>query len=700
MKRLSIQSKMILLLLAVSLGSIAVMAWLGYASARDALMQSARDRLQGVRVAKTTTLKTMLESLRDQVVSISDSKAVIEGMRAFRAAHGELVGVPPLSTAENARLDAFYKEYFVPELDKNVEGTPAVEQYLPTQPAERYLQYHYTAANPHPYGEKQNLGEAPGDGTSYGKAHAELHKLFARAVRIFGFQDMMLIDADSLDIIYTYEKSVDLGTNLLTGPYANTALGAKVREMRMQKDRDDFKIADFEAYRPNLGLPMGFAISPVFDGARMTGILALQFPIDNFNAVLTGNFNWEAEGMGRTGEIYLVGPDHTMRSRSRFMYSDPKKFIEGLRQSSVPTSLVNQIERQGSVICVLPVDSPSAAAALRGQSGIMETTDYRGEKVLSAYGPLELNSLRWAVLAEVDLAEAAAPARKFAKHTVIAASGLATLVTLLALVAAHFLIRPLRHLAEGARRLGEGDTGVRVAADSQDEFGTLGRVFNTMAENIGLQKEQLESQIRENQELLHNILPASAVAQRNEGDEKASRQFADVSVLFAEISGMEEFGAKAGEIKALSVLGDLIEAFDEAADQSGIEKVKTIGASYLAVCGLSVARPDHTRRVIQFAQEMERIICIFNRDQHAGLSLAVGINSGPVCGGVVGRRKFLYDLWGDTVSIAKKLATGKGSAIRVTGPVRDRMGGQFQFCGPVRVGSDAQSSVELWEVTG
>ena len=699
LNRLTIQSKMILLLLAVSLGSIAVMAWLGYASAREALMQSARDRLQGVRVAKTTTLKTMLESLRDQVVSISDSKAVIEGMRAFRAAHREL-GTAALGPQENAKLDAFYRDYFIPELDKNVEGTPAIEQYLPGRPSERYLQYHYTAANPHAYGEKQNLNEAIGDNSAYGQAHAELHKFFARAVRIFGFQDMMLIDADTLDIIYSYEKASELGTNLETGPYANTALGAKVREMRAQKDRDDFKIADFEAYRPNLGRPMGFALSPIFDGAQMTGILALQFPIDNFNTVLTGSFNWEAEGMGQSGEVYLVGPDGTMRSRSRFMYADPKNFVGALRQSNVSTSVVNQIERQGSVICVLPIGSPAAEAALRGQSGIMETTDYRGEKVLSAYGPLELNSLRWAVLAEVDLAEAEAPIHAFAKRMVIAASGLALLVTLLALIAAHLLTKPLRQLAEGARRLGAGETGVRVAVDSQDEFGELGRVFNEMAESIGLQKEKLETQVRENQELLHSILPASAVAQRQEGDEKANRQFADVSVLFGEIIGMEEFGAQAGEAKALSVLGDLIESFDEAAEKSGIEKVKTIGASYLAVCGLSVARPDHVRRIIQFAQDMSRIVGIFNRDQNAGLSLAVGINSGPVVGGVVGRRKFLYDLWGDTVAIAKRLAAGQGAAIRVTGPVRDRMGETFQFRGPIRLESPAKGNLELWEVTG
>jgi class 3 adenylate cyclase len=696
LNRLSIQSKMILLLLAVSLASIAVMSWIGYRTARQALMDATRDRLQGVRVAKTTTLKAMLESLRDQVVSISDSKAVIEGLRAFRTAHREL-GAATLTPEENDKLDAFYRDYFVPELDKNVTGTPVLEQYLPMRPAERYLQYHYTVANPNDYGSKQNLNEAPGDASAYGQTHADLHKFFARAVKIFGFQDMMLIDAETLDIIYSYEKTTELGTSLESGPYANTLLGAKVRGMRQQKDRDDFKIVDFEPYRPNFGRPMGFALSPVFDGAQMTGILALQFPIDTFNKVLTGDFKWKEEGMGQTGETYLVGPDGTMRSRSRFMVENAPGFVQTLRRSSVPSSVVDQIELQGNVLCALPVASDAAQGALNGQSGIMETTDYRGEKVLSAYGPLELDSLRWGVLAEMDVAEAEAPVRALARRVLIAAAALALGVTLAALIAAHLLTRPLRHLAEGARRLGAGENNVRVDVQSQDEFGDLARVFNEMSSSIETQKHKLEQQVHENQELLHSILPASAVAQRREGDERASREFADVTVLFAEILGMEEFSARAGESRALALLGDLIAAFDEAAEKSGIEKVKTIGGSYLAVCGLSVHRPDHARRVIQFAQEMTRIVGIFNRDESAGLSLAVGINSGPVVGGVVGRRKFLYDLWGDTVTIARKLASGEESAIRVTASVHERLGEQFTFRGPIK--TDGKPGAEAWEVT-
>ena len=697
LNRLSIQTKMILLLLAVSLSSIAVVAWNSYKSGRSALIRAAEDHLKGVQVAKTTTLKAMLDSLRDQVISMSDSHVTIDGMREFRAAYKSL-NAASLTPEQSEKLEGFYENDFLPKLAEQIDGEPVLEQYLPVKPAERYLQYHYLSNNPHPYGKKQDLEESESDQSSYGKIHETYHNAFERAVKIFGFEDVMLVDAESMEIVYSYQKTSEFATNLETGPYANTLMASKVRAMRGNNDRDDFKIADFEPYRPSLGKPMAFAVSPIFDGPQMIGLLVLQFPIDNFNKVLTGNFNWAEEGMGQTGETYLVGPDKTMRSRSRFMYEKPKDFVQLLRQSSVPTSVVVRIEKQGNVICAMPVESESVAAAFRGQKGIMVVNDYRGEETLSAYGPLELNSLRWAVITEKDLAEVEAPIHQLGRTVLIVASGMALAVTLLALMFSHLLTRPLRALTEGALRLGRGETDVKVRVKSRDEFGELGRVFNQMSENIKQQTERLEGQVRENQELLHSILPASAVAQRQEGDEKANREFADVSVLFAEIVGMEELGGKLGEAAALSSLGDLIEAFDEAAEESGIEKVKTIGGSYLAVCGLSVNRPDHVRRIIQFAQQMERIIGVYNRDEKAHLAISIGINSGPVVGGVVGRRKFLYDLWGDTVTIAKKLSAGNRTAIRVTSQIRERIGDQFNFGASHKFETEGKPAIEAWEV--
>ena len=693
----SIQTKMILLLLAVSLSSIAVVAWNSYQSSRAALISAAEDQLKGMQVAKTTTLSTMLQSLRDQVISMSDSHVAIEGMKAFREAYKNL-SAAALSPEQAQQLDGFYEKDFLPQLAEHLDGEPVLEQYLPAKPAERYLQYHYLSHNPHPYSEKQALEKSDSDPSPYAKAHEIFHPSFTRAVKIFGFEDVMLVDAESLDIVYSYQKTSEFATNLEVGPYANTLLASKVRLMRGNNDRDDFKIADFEPYRPSLGKPMGFAVSPIFDGPQMIGILVLQFPIDNFNKVLTGNFNWEAEGMGQTGESYLVGPDKTMRSRSRFMYANPAAFLQGLQQTSVPTAVVQRIEKQGHVMCTLPVDSASAAAALRGQKGIMVVNDYRGEKTLSAYGPLELDSLRWAVLTEKDLSEVEAPIHQMGRSVLIAASGAALAVTLIALLFSHWLIRPLLALTEGAQRLGRGETNVQVPATSRDEFGELARVFNQMSANIKTQTDQLDAQRRENQDLLHSILPASAVAQRQAGDAKATREFADVSVLFAEILGLESYGRQQGEVDALSALSNLIEAFDEAAEELGIEKIKTSGGSYLAVCGLSLTRPDSPRRTIQFARQLERIVEAFNRDAKAHLTISIGIHFGPVVGGVTGRRKFLYDLWGHTLAMAKTLSLTHRSGIRVTSLVRDRLGDQFNFGAAHQVETEGLPTIEAWDL--
>lgn len=676
--RLSIQSKMILLLLAVSLASIAVMAWIGYASAKQALTQAVRNQLQGVRVAKTTTLEAMLASLRDQVVAMSDAKVTIDGMRAFGQAHRDLAS-RSLTPEQSEKLDAFYREVFLPALDSKVDGEPVLEQYLPTRPAERYLQYHYIAENPNPYGKKQALEESPTDKSAYGAAHAAQHKSFARAVRIFGFEDVMLVDAATLDIIYSYQKTSELGTNLETGPYANTQLGAVVRAMRKQGDRDGFLIADFEPYRPSLGRAMGFAVSPIFDGQQMMGMLVLQFPLEAINRVLTGNRAWREEGLGETGECYLVGADKTMRSDLRGLQENSEKFLAELHKSRLPAKLVAAVEKARNPMCILPVETSSVEAALRGESGIAKTTNFLGEPVLSAYGPLDLGDGRCAVVAEISENEADAPIRAFARRVIIVASGMALFVTLLALVASNILTRPVRALTDGARRLGSGDSNVRVDVPAGDEFGELAQVFNGMAESIRTQREELMGQVRENQELLLGILPAAAAALRRDGDAKASCQFSDLSVLFAEIAGLDEFGAREGEGRALSVLGDLVAAFDDAAEKCGIEKVKTAGGTYLAVCGLSVARPDHVRRMLRFARELGRITDMFNRDCRANFRLVAGISAGPVAGGIVGRQKFLYELWGETVAIARKLAGSAGVGILVTEAVKERAGDAGEF---------------------
>lgn len=697
LERLAVQSRLIVLLLAVSLGSILAIGWIGYRSARDSITYAVQQQLQSVRHSKTTALVDTLKGLRDQVLSISDGRLATDGMAGFRRGMAGLQDAS-LEPEQEEKLRRWYAEEFIPELKSHLGGAPMVEQYLPAEPRQRYLQYHYLLPEQRRLvtGDKDVLPPADLDDSEYGIVHKAVRDRMERAATLFGYEDILLIDDDTLEIVYSLKKRPDFATSLRTGPYAGTSLARAAASLALARDKDSYRVADIEAYVPDAGLPVGFVLSPIFNGPEMIGILALEFPVDRIVAITTGRFEWEREGMGKTGECYLVGPDLMMRSRSRFMVEDQEGFMASLRRSSLPSTTVDQIERQGNVINQLPVRTPAAEDAIRGREGLTIITDYRGVLVLSSYGPLDLDSIRWGVIAEMDVEEAYAPIRSYARHALLAATGLSLGTAILALVASWLLVRPLRQLTEAARRIGAGEVGVRVDLNSRDEFGDLARTFNQMSESLREQRSELEAKARENQELLLNILPAAAVAQRRDGDEKATRQFADVTVLVAEFVGLDSVSGPGSERAAMDFVSDLIAACDEATERCGVEKVRAVGSAYLAVCGLSLPRPDHAARTVQFGRDLCRIVAQFNSLHGTALSVSVGVNSGPVVGGVVGRQKFLYDLWGDTVAIASRLAAQNGQAVVVTDPVHDRLVDLYAFAGPVDVEVRGNGTVRTW----
>ena len=670
--RLSIQSKLIVAMLLVSLLSILAVTAIGYTTAKNEFSRMVRNQLTGQRVAKTNVLKAYLGNIRNQVVLVSDRRVVIDAVRDFREAFDALRDAK-LEPSNEGKLKDFYTQQFLPKLAAAQGTSPMLEQYFPSSPATRYLQYHYIAANPAPYEQGQEL-MAAGDGSKYSELHRKYHPAFLKVGKMLGFADIHIVDADTLDIIYTFQKTIEIGSNLENGPFAETNLAYMVRALKKIGDRDAYKMADFQAYAPNLGKPAAFLGSPIFDGHRMIGILVFQFPIDEVTKIMTGNFGWEKEGLGKTGETYVVGRDYTLRSKSRFFYEDKEGFLAILREKGIADSIIAQIERQGTTLLALPVETESAKSALRGKEGIDTIFDYRNVETLSAYGAIDLDSVRWAVIAEMDTSEAFAPLQNFGQRVLVAGTALALLASLLALWIARYLTRPIKQLADGARRVAAGEPDVQVDVDSSDEFRELADAFNRMTDTLQARSHQLEQKVSENEELLLNILPASAVAQMRGGDGNSNQSFADVSVLFADLDGLD--GA---DETALDLLKELVAAFDEAAEQAGVEKVKTVGSSYLAVCGLSVQRPDHVDRTIEFARTMTQIVRRFNAERGLQLSIDIGVNAGPVVGGIVGTNKFIYDLWGDTVTIARKLRCDEGMSIVVTEGVYDRLQGTRTF---------------------
>ena len=252
--------------------------------------------------------------------------------------------------------------------------------------------------------------------------------------------------------------------------------------------------------------------------------------------------------------------------------------------------------------------------------------------------------------------------------------------------------RSIRHpvvaLSEAAVRVAEGDYTQHVAFGARSELGTQTRVFNMMVKSIREQTEIIRQKNEENEQLLLNILPAPIAGRLKSWERTIADAYGEVSVLFADIVGFTKFSAGMPVTELVEMLNELFSGFDAAAVRDGVEKIKTIGDAYMAVCGMPSRCSDHTEKILRLACSMMDSVARFNQHRGTELSLRIGINRGPVVAGVIGTHKFIYDLWGDTVNIASRMeSTGIPGRIQVTeaayGYMKDRC--QFEARGEVAV---------------
>ena len=165
-----------------------------------------------------------------------------------------------------------------------------------------------------------------------------------------------------------------------------------------------------------------------------------------------------------------------------------------------------------------------------------------------------------------------------------------------------------------------------------------------------LQAERAKSDL-----LLLNVLPKAVADRLKQGERTIVDSFRDVTVVFADIVGFTTFSANMAPSRTVQLLNDLFSGFDRLVETYELEKVKTIGDSYMAVGGVPIPMPAHAERCARMTLDMLEALHHFNRRNSVSLDIRIGINSGPVVAGIIGTRKFAYDLWGDTVNVASRM---------------------------------------------
>ncbi|MCJ8338978.1 MAG: methyl-accepting chemotaxis protein [Pseudomonadales bacterium] len=511
--------------------------------AGDFLSKQAFSQLQSVRDIKKAGVERYLDTVQNQVIAMSENHMVVGAMGNFSQAFTD----QPLS-ANPEQLRNSVKQYY--SIDFAAEyasqnfgiSAPISRIFQPLNERTINFQYNYISNNPHSLGNKDQL-QSLNDDSDYSKIHQLVHPILQAYLKRFSYYDIFLVDIESGDIVYSVFKELDYATSLLTGPYADTNFASAFKEASQKTDKNAVVFADLSRYTPSYEAPAGFVASPIFNGSKKIGVLIFQFPLQQLNSIMA-----ERSGLGESGETYLVGEDKLMRSDS---YLDPQ-------HHSVKASFADPVSGA--------VDTDASRRALAGETGSAVIIDYIGNPVLSAYTPINVGNAKWALLSEIDEAEAFAPKYLLTRYMYLLMLLTVVLVSAIAVLVKRSIMTPLggepEEMQRIAERIAEGDlnfsfpdqenaTGVYAA------LGTMTRKLQIMVRKINTTSQSLAAAAEE----------TLTISEQN--SQRIFRQQVETSSL---ASAITEMSASIGEVASNAESASLV-AQTASSDTTQVKRV-------------------------------------------------------------------------------------------------------------------------------
>jgi class 3 adenylate cyclase len=691
-----VQSKLIALVLSASLVSLLFTGFLSFGVARHLLSETGYERLTAMRGSQAVALSEYVERLGNHVMTLSEARMTVDAAKRFTDAFNQL---PDINEAQKKQLRAYYDTQFIPKLKKDNTSDPGMITNSPDRASERYIKYHYIVSSGTTAKTDSTSMVDAKDGSAWTGVHQDYHERFARLAQLFDYQDIMLADIKTGNIVYNTSKEDDLGTNLLTGPYANSAAAKVFQAIKKSKDPFFITFSDFSNYAPSLGRPTMLVGTSVFDGDNFIGALIFQLTNKRIDNLMTSNRKWREVGMGASGETYLVGQDTTFRSSPRFFLESPKQYLKIAQKAGLSQSKVEAIRQNGTPILVQPVKTVGALNALAGKTGTTTYRDYRGIPVVASYQPIQFGPMEWGLLAEIDEAELFSGVGSLTRNLLLLATLLIPALAFLTLWMARAFIRPVRHLLAATEKISSGDYNVQIPVAANDEFGDLATAFNTMSNRLDERERSLQRQVEENQRLLLSILPGSAASRLGEGAKAVAESHPNVTVLFAEIEGWNDLSQSLSDERSMRLLNELTIALDDTVKRFDVEKLQDVGTTYLAVSGLSRLRVDHEKRAVDCGLAMLRVMRGFNRKHNVRLFLDISLHAGPLTTGVVRGERLSFDIWGQTIHIARGINDSpKHNVIQVSSPIVETLRGLYTFKALPPVTVKGQGEIPIWEV--
>ncbi len=555
--KIGMSTKVIVLFLIAGLVPLGISGFVGHRTASLALKKQAFNQLVSIRETKKEQIEDYFSHIEKQVKVYSKNSMIINAMEEFNTAFKVFRIENKINDVQLNEYRSELKKYYTKEFTKEYESqnngrspdTDKLVSQLDNESA--LLQYFYIKSNDYVLGEKNKLDFAT-DKSTYSNHHGYYHPIIREFQEQFGFYDVFLVDPNSGHIVYSVFKEVDFGTSLIDGPYADTNLGKVFREANKTTNPEYVKLVDFAPYTPSYESAASFIASPIFDGQRKVGILIFQMPIDRINMVMTSNHKWKSTGLGESGETYVIGNDFTMRSQSRFLIEDKEGYNVQMEELGVDKSLLNIIDAKHSTILLQKIETKGTHAAIAGETNVEIFKDYRHIPVLSAYAPLDIKGVNWAIMAEIDEEEALRAATTLGKQIMMLSGVLLVVIIGLSFLVIKITGRVTNVIKKMVASLTDCSGQISDASEQ------ISASSHTLAEGATEQASSLEETSASMEEM-------SAMTKQNANNAEETSKLVDVCAIAAEegnksvaeaSSSMEEITASSKKIAEITKVID------------------------------------------------------------------------------------------------------------------------------------------------
>ncbi len=539
---LNLRTKLLMQFLAVGLVPAAIIGISVEEISRYKMESTVIDDLSGLGGAKKKEIERYFSNIRDLMLTFSENAMVVDAAKNlkkdFKNYAAELKVSPTQIKEMRANLANYYSKDFTAEFAKQNEGAEAkaLEQFSQLSDSSVVIQHNYIAANPNPLGSKLLL-DAAKDSSNYSKYHSKFHPIVRSYLQKFGLYDVFLADPETGVIFYTVFKELDFATSLSTGPYSKTKFAEAFKKANAESKQGEFVLVDFEQYYPSYMAPASFIAAPIYDGNTKVAIAMFQMPIDRLNLVLNTR-----EGLGATGETFLVGPDGQFRSDS-YRDSQNRSVLASFRNAEKGSYKAAELEE-----------------VLAGKTVIGATKNYLGDSVISVAQPVDILGLKWAFFAQQASSEAFAAVTTLVWTILLIGLVSALLVALTAWYIGTSLSTPILRVA---KELGDNSSEVSSASDSMatasNHLSELSNLQASSIEETAASLEEISAMVKNNVEQSEGSF---ALAKKVQGIAQEGNR--SMTELVTSMDGIKASNKEIQElVKVIGEIGEKTKVIDE-----------------------------------------------------------------------------------------------------------------------------------------